>query len=249
MRFLLSSLTIVALSGLAGCDELDEAAEDVGDVFDDDEDGGGGGGGAPDVGAGPIPVRPGDIDDPDRDVDGGGGGGGGDGDGGGPVDCYKCPDEAGHFYTDFVALNDSDVHGHSLVTVDVHGLTFWLRAEGLEPQRPMGQAVYGYFDQYESRCPTDADDVDGDGWISRQELSESTGRVVLDMSPYPVSSSAGIAAHDMIFAAANSCPLVQRSVLLFGGMRDGVWDPDLPVACGELHVATDDELRGLGVLD
>jgi hypothetical protein len=276
MRILISSLAFAALAGLAGCDEVDEAAEDVGDVFDGDEDGGGGGGGADDDDTdfdddldlpggggpgpvGPIPGRPGDeIDDP---VGGGGGGGGGDGDvddddddddiddddDHGDQDCYRCPDDAGHFFADFRPLNDSDIEGHTLISVTNQGLLVWAHVEGLEPQRPMGQAVYGFFNQTESVCPTPADDSDRDGWITRQELSERTGRVLLDLSPYPVSSATGEVGYDVMFPVAYTCPLTTRAVVLFGGMRNGVWDPDLVVGCGKLHPATDEELESLGV--
>jgi hypothetical protein len=82
--------------------------------------------------------------------------------------------EGGSFQADLGALNQSGVTGTGMVTLDGNQVTVMIEASGLLAGSPHAQHFHiGAL----GTCPTDADDKDGDGFVSTTEGSEEYGAI------------------------------------------------------------------------
>lgn len=80
----------------------------------------------------------------------------------------------GSYQADLGALNQSGVSGTGMVTLEGNSATVMIEASGLLAGSPHAQHFHiGAL----GTCPTDADDVDGDGFVSTSEGAEEYGAI------------------------------------------------------------------------
>lgn len=154
-----------------------------------------------------------------------------------PTD-FTCPDAADDYWVDFNAINGSGVSGVAWLNLnEFQQLDVWISAEGLEPNVTVPQHIHGFEDAtINAVCPPATADLDADGLVSLQEGLPFYGPVLLPLEPFPVSDASGEVLFDITFDAIDTCPLLNRVIVLHA--PDG-----LPVACGQIRFATDADLN------
>ncbi len=83
-------------------------------------------------------------------------------------------EESGSFQADLGALNQSGVSGTGMVTLEGNTVTVMIEAQGLLEGSPHAQHFHI---GAEGTCPTDADDTDGDGFVSVTEGAPYYGAI------------------------------------------------------------------------
>ena len=82
--------------------------------------------------------------------------------------------DSGSYQADLSALNQSAVSGTGMVTLEGNQATVVIEAAGLLPGNPHAQHFHI---NAEGTCPTDADDTDGDGFLSVTEGAPFYGEI------------------------------------------------------------------------
>ena len=80
----------------------------------------------------------------------------------------------GSYQTDLAALNQSGVSGTGMVTLEGSSATVMIEASGLLAGAPHAQHFHI---AAQGACPTDADDKDGDGFVSVSEGAPFYGAI------------------------------------------------------------------------
>jgi hypothetical protein len=199
-----------------------------------------------------------------------------------PLSVGAMPEPGMNYSATLLQLNDSGVTGSSQLSLLGKNLNVKLQANGLEPGQPHVVHIHGHLDGIDAMCPTDADDPNGDGFVSVFEGAPKYGPIKLSLTnpqtPFGVSPNNGLFApfagtpslgdfpmvsatgalnydnhytFDMSKSAdraafASLTPLDKQHIVVHGafapesvdtagGSSDIVYDPLLPVACGEIQ--------------
>ena len=154
-----------------------------------------------------------------------------------PTD-FECPDEAGDFWVDLHAINGSGVTGDVWIGLnEFQQLTVSVEASGLQANVTVPQHIHGFEDNtINAVCPPLAADADEDGLISLNEGAPYYGPVLVPLEPFPLTDVYGDVSFEQTFDAGDTCPLLNRVIVLHA--PDG-----LPVACGQIRRATEDDLN------
>lgn len=133
-------------------------------------------------------------------------------------------------------LNDSGVTGRVILSRLGSTLRVQATISGLEPSEEHVQHVHRLRSGDAARCPGDEADEDGDGMVDLHEALPTYGPVGLKLEPYPRASRRGEVSYQGTFELpAELEPLTDRVIVTYGMDIDGVYDPTLPVACGEIR--------------
>ena len=143
------------------------------------------------------------------------------------------------FRVDLDELNGSGVKAHATIQASGGDLTVTLDATGRVPQQIHPQHIHGFTTQT-SRCPTLADDTNGDGTITFAEGSPAFGPVQVDLQPYPTpTNAAGATTYHVTFVASQvpfpPSDLTKKTMVLHGDFFGGAYVASLPVACGRIE--------------
>jgi hypothetical protein len=138
-------------------------------------------------------------------------------------------------------LNGSGARGMAWVTVNGDELTIRIQATGLETAgvhlrhiHGGPTAVAGGSTTEVSKCPTPRADADGDGIISVAEGVPDYGAVIVNLGNF----MAPTGSIDETFTLPLNpavLPLDRRAIVLHGMTANGVYDPSIPIVCGQLH--------------
>ena len=155
------------------------------------------------------------------------------------------PTEPQSVHADLGALNDSGVTGTTDLTLDGNTLTVSIVAEGLTANETHAMHLHGFDDGTAAACPTDEADTDEDGVISMDEAAAVMGGAVFPLTPFPSADDEGAVTFNETYTltddqVAQLADLSSMAVMIHGGMVDDTFVDDLPVACGDLDVATDE---------
>jgi hypothetical protein len=100
-------------------------------------------------------------------------------------------EESGSFQADLTALNQSGVSGTGMVTLEGNQVTVMIEASGLVQGQPHAQHFHI---GAEGTCPTDAEDADGDGFLSTTEGAPFYGAIGTSLTTEgPTSPAEGLA--------------------------------------------------------
>lgn len=146
--------------------------------------------------------------------------------------------ETSHYRVDLAPVNGSGVYATVVAKVtDGKTLHVSINAAGLEPDKLHPQHIHGINNPVKkSTCPTQANDVDGDGIISIQEGVPSFGPILIPLVPFNLVDSAGHLSYEatLTINPGDLQPLHKRTIVMHGATVNGAYIPSLPVACGEL---------------
>lgn len=147
------------------------------------------------------------------------------------------PTEVERYSVRLKALNDSGVKGTAdLMRAGPH-LVVRIRATGMEPRQIHAQHLYSFASgDRDSRCPTGAlADGDENGLIDSEEGQGAYGRSVLALEPYPTIDADGELDYTLKFDLdPEKLDSLRGGALLLQGTDAGVYEFDLPAACGRL---------------
>ncbi|WP_299701733.1 hypothetical protein [uncultured Pontibacter sp.] len=135
-------------------------------------------------------------------------------------------------------LNNSGVSG--MATIDLKGdmIDVHLEASGLTPNMEHMQHIHGFTDSNKNAvCPPMSADTDGDGLISLAESVPYYGPILVPLTPYPTADASGMVNFMNDYGISRVVRPLQNNVIVLHGMYvDGVYDPTIPVACGQIKV-------------
>lgn len=135
-------------------------------------------------------------------------------------------------------LNGSGVSG--MATIDLMGdmIDVNLQASGLTPEMVHMQHIHGFTENNKNAvCPPASADTNGDGLISLVEGIPYYGPVLVALTPYPTADAAGMVDFMNDYGISRVVRSLQNNVIVLHGMYvNGVYDPTIPVACGQLKV-------------
>ncbi|MCO5177636.1 MAG: superoxide dismutase family protein [Thermomicrobiales bacterium] len=155
------------------------------------------------------------------------------------------PTEPQTVHADLGALNDSGVTGTADLTLDGNTLTVSIVADGLTANDIHAMHLHGFNDGTAAACPTDEADTNEDGIISMDEAVVVTGGAVFPFTPFPSADDDGTATLTETYTltddqVAQLTDLSSMAVMVHGGMVDDDFVDDLPIACGDLDVASEE---------
>lgn len=78
--------------------------------------------------------------------------------------------------------NHSGVHGTAALTAHGGALTVVIHARGLVPDQPHAQHIHGSVDSSHFKCPSMADDANGDGLLTNEEAMGEYGDIYLSLT-------------------------------------------------------------------
>ncbi len=144
-------------------------------------------------------------------------------------------------------LNDSGASGTARLELEGDQLTVTVDAEGLAPGEVHPQHIHG-LDHKNAACPDTSFDKNGDGLIQVGEGAMAFGPVRIALEPFPEADARGKIHFEKTFTIkpADLRPLQSRVVVLHGMTVNGTYDATLPVACGQIRVATPEAEQGQG---
>ena len=151
------------------------------------------------------------------------------------------------FRAELHELNGSGADGTAWVTVSGDTLTVQIQATGLVTNMPHLRHIHGKLDNLSnaggsgialSKCPTPTADTDGDGVVSVGEGVPDYGQVALNLGNFMTAT--GTIDDTLTFDISElddpSLLLDRRAIVLHGMFGpDGLYDPSIPVVCGQLH--------------
>lgn len=128
------------------------------------------------------------------------------------------------------SLNGSGVSGMANLSLDGRRLTASIDAFGLVPFQAHRQAIFRLAGGSKGVCPPDSQTVN----------AADLGELAQPLTPYPKATDSKTVTWEFrTFTIDPSLlPLQNRTVVLEGGMVGPVYDPTLPVACGQIGAAT-----------
>lgn len=143
-----------------------------------------------------------------------------------------------HYQASLAPLNNSGVTGTATLTLDGDQLTVAIQASGLEANALHPQHIHGFMEnKRNSTCPTQADDMNGDGIVDLGEGLPDYGPVLLPLTPFPTAPDGTIAFEQTYTVDPKELgPLQNRAIVLHGLTVDGEYIATLPVACGQIKV-------------
>ncbi|MCX2739828.1 hypothetical protein [Pontibacter anaerobius] len=135
-------------------------------------------------------------------------------------------------------LNGSGVSGMAQIDLMGDMIEVDLEASGLTPEMEHMQHIHGFTDSNKNAvCPPMSADTDGDGLISLVEGIPYYGAVLVPLTPYPMADATGMVDFMNSFSITRAARPMQNNVIVVHGMYvDGVYDPTIPVACGQIKV-------------
>jgi hypothetical protein len=146
------------------------------------------------------------------------------------------------FRAELRELNGSGASGTAWATVSGSTLTVRIQATGLETAgvhlrhiHGGPTAVAGGSSIEVSKCPTPKADANGDGIISVAEGIPDYGAVIINLGNF--TAPTGSIDETLTFTdfTASVLPLDRRAIVLHGMTANGVYDPSIPIVCGQLH--------------
>lgn len=133
-------------------------------------------------------------------------------------------------------LNGSGVTARALVVKGDGTTTVSISTAGLQTGELHRQNIHRYpSDDREIACPTDADDMNGDGIVDVEEVQMVAGPIALELLPTPTTRDDGTAIYEGTFEL-EAARIYNGAIVINGAVVDGVFDPSVPVACGQLGV-------------
>lgn len=195
-----------------------------------------------------------------------------------------------NYYANLSQLNDSGASGHARLSWKGNELRYTMNAGGLEPGRLHPVHIHGKNNPEVATCPTNAQDTNGDGFVSVIEGAATYGPIKLNLtspqtpfgappttavftpfagtpnlSDFPTADSYGRISQNQTYvfdgsaaaqgAKATLTPLEDQHIVIHGGyapqsvdadafralglsvgpLTQRIYDPLLPVACGEIN--------------
>jgi hypothetical protein len=146
-----------------------------------------------------------------------------------------------------VELNGSGVTGMAEITLLPQGMVrVKVEAHGLAPGKRHEQDIYGFRSGAPSMIPPADTGAYSDGITSLEEALAYTGRVLLELTPYPRANPSGFQEFTRVYRGAEvkhldlgDVPLNNRVIMILGGYMPSTYygpsyDPTLPVAAGKI---------------
>lgn len=142
------------------------------------------------------------------------------------------------YMVELMELNGSGVHGMAHIELMGNEIEVSLEAAGLTPEMEHMQHIHGFTENNKNAvCPPMSADTNGDGLISLAEGVPFYGPVLVALNPYPMADATGMVDFMDQYTIARAARSLQNNVIVLHGMYvDGVYDPTIPVACGQIKV-------------
>jgi hypothetical protein len=142
------------------------------------------------------------------------------------------------YTVELMELNGSGVSGMALIELMDSEIEVSLEATGLTPEMEHMQHIHGFIENNKnSVCPPPSADTNGDGLISLVEGIPFYGPVLVPLTPYPMADATGMVDFMNQYSIDRTVRSLQNNVIVLHGMYvDGVYDPTIPVACGQIKV-------------
>lgn len=141
--------------------------------------------------------------------------------------------------TDFVSMNQqglTPVTGNATVVQNGNQMTVTVNASGLEPNQVHAMHIHG-FDNMSSYCPSALQDTNNNDMLSLSEGANRYGPIILPLKMFPTADAQGNIYFSRTFTVSNDLmPLNEKTIVLHGMTKDGMYWPTAPVACGEIKV-------------
>jgi hypothetical protein len=135
-------------------------------------------------------------------------------------------------------LNGSGVSGMAHIKLMGNEIEVSLQATGLTPEMEHMQHIHGFKETNKNAvCPPMSADTNNDGLISLVEGIPFYGPVLVALDPYPTADGTGMIDFMDTYTIARAVRPLQNNVIVVHGMYvDGIYDPTIPVACGQIKV-------------
>ena len=146
-------------------------------------------------------------------------------------------------------LNGSSAHGEATLTQTGQSIRVHITASGLEPGEHISH-IHGLSDgarAVDSRCPTIAEDSDGDGFVELAEGAATYGPILIDFMNIDPNQDGTIDFTTTVPLTAAATPLNKRHIVVHGMSVGAVgagtpgevngqagYKTVLPVLCGEI---------------
>ncbi|WP_162427194.1 hypothetical protein [Pontibacter pudoricolor] len=142
------------------------------------------------------------------------------------------------YTVELMELNGSGVNGMAHIELMGDKIDVSLEAGGLTPEMEHMQHIHGFIENNRNAvCPPPSADTNGDGLISLVEGIPFYGPVLVPLTPYPVADATGMVDFMNQYPIGRTVRSLQNNVIVLHGMYvDGVYDPTIPVACGQIKV-------------
>ena len=132
-------------------------------------------------------------------------------------------------------LNNSGVMGMAELILDGNQLTVTIYAQGLVPEMVHPQHIHGASENNgNGTCPPDTADTNTDGFVSVGEGVPYYGGVMQALTPFPMAFNEMIDFQETYTLNEPLSPLQNRAIVVHGMYVNGVYDPSMPVACGQI---------------
>lgn len=157
------------------------------------------------------------------------------------------------YTADLTMLNQSGVSGTAWITLTRNEITVKIQASGLEPNALHPQHIHGFMEnKRNSTCPPPSADTNDDGIIDLGEGAPFYGPILqplyVPIDTYPIADDNGNIDYERTFTLGETefeaegevasyselRPLQNRTIVLHGMTVNGVYNPFLPVACGQI---------------
>lgn len=135
-------------------------------------------------------------------------------------------------------LNDSGVRGIAIFRIKNGVMNVKVVARGVEASQTHLQHIHGFAGETtESVCPPPTA-AGTDGILTLEEGLPFYGPVLLPLEPFPTANAKGQYVYRATFTDLSAVdPLHMRTIVIHGMTVNGVYEPTLPVACAEIHLA------------
>lgn len=120
--------------------------------------------------------------------------------------------------------NHSGVHGTAALTTHNGDLTVVIHARGLVPGQPHAQHLHGSASGKHFRCPSKADDTDGDGLLTNEEAMGEYGDIYLSLTTRGDASADSALAVDRMPVADDQGRLDYRRTFAASDLPKGLLD-------------------------
>ena len=162
--------------------------------------------------------------------------------------------------TTLMPLNGSHAHGSATLVKSGQNVTVHIIAGGLEPGGPHLSHIHGLSNgnqPVDSKCPTTAQDTDGDGYVELAEGAATYGPILVDFMDIDPDHDGNVDFTTTVKLPSSATPLNKRHIVIHGMSVGAVgagtpgevngqagYKTVLPVLCGEItNGANNDAFR------
>jgi hypothetical protein len=148
------------------------------------------------------------------------------------------------YQVQFMSLNRSGVGAVATLSLTGNQLAVTIDGMHLEPGTHMLE-IHGFANGTNAFCPPPGA-AGSDGILTDAEGVPAYGQELVVLTPSPVVDETGVLTYEQTLTLnadqlADLGNLTNNTIVIYGMTADSTYDTNLPVACGAIEVATDDE--------